>query len=161
MSPAHTADASGPDAAPTVTGFAAEERHGVTVLRYDAGPHPRALTCTAGALRAALVRSGGAPASAAVVLAPLGTDDRRLDALVTRAGHGVRGAWVTAPPVTDAVKRVMGDRVVATVDRGPLRYLTGPAVVERALLDALASGPAGAVVAPLAVSPLHELEDQA
>ena len=59
-------------------------------------------------------------------------------------------AVATARPVTDAVKQVVGGVVVATVDRGPLRWVSGPAVVRRdAVLAALAGLADDAVVEPL------------
>jgi hypothetical protein len=98
-------------------------------LRYRAGDTRTPLACTAGALRKALAA---------------------LDALDPAGAV----AFVAVVPVTDAVKRVAGGRVVGSVDRTPLRSLVGPARVPRDAIDALLAGPPpppdDAVVRPLA-----------
>lgn len=116
------------------------------VLRVGADPHARALRATVGALRAALAGTVGAH----VVLAPAG-------ATAPAAPAVDEPASATARPVTDAVKQVADGLLVRTVDRGPLRWVTTPAVVPRAALEAALAGRADDdVVEPLAlVGPLE------
>ena len=127
---------------------AAAAAAGAVVLRYRAAAHARSLRCTAAALRDAL-RDGDDAAT--VLFVPH-------DAPGEPAWIEATGAAVTLLPVTDAVKRVADGMVVATVDRTPLRYLVGPAAVDRQSIAALLAGIAdGTIVHPLAVSPLRVL----
>ncbi len=149
-SSSHPIDASGSPVAAidaVVSGFAldpAAAGHGPPVVRYDAHPHDHAWRCTVGALRAVLAPLAG---GTAVIVCPAGVAvpswaDAPLDPALDAA--------VTARAVTDAVKQVDGGLVVTTVDRAPLRWVTGPALVRRdALLAALAGHADHDVVEPL------------
>jgi hypothetical protein len=131
----HPADGSGGVARPDGT----VERFAVVAgrLRYPTGPRPTELRCTAGALRAALATLGP------VELIPF---------VPAGAGAAPDHVGVVAVPVTDAVKRVVDGRVLATVDRTALRFLVGPACVPRRALEALlAALPDDAAVHPLIV----------
>ena len=131
----HPADGSGGAAGPDGT----VERFAVVTgrLRYPTGPRPTELRCTAGALREALAALGPGEC---VLFVPEGAHDP--------ADH----PGVTAVPVTDAVKRVVEGRVVATIDRSELRFLVGPARVVRAAVESLLAGlPDDATVQPLIV----------
>lgn len=113
------------------------------VVRVAADPHPWALRATVGALRAALAAATGDH----LVLAPAGAPAPAADELPS----------ATARPVTDAVKQVADGVLVRTVERGPLRWVTAPAVVPRAALEAALAGRADDdVVEPLTlVGPLE------
>ncbi|HUG86673.1 MAG TPA: hypothetical protein VMM13_19040 [Euzebya sp.] len=115
----------------------------VLVLSYDpTGPH--GLACDAHGLRDALA---AAPADV-VVFRPRGAD---LEALLDAASACDRAhpVMATAAPVTDAVKRISGPLVVATVARTRLAWAVGPGVVDAATLQAHLPSVAGATVWPL------------
>ncbi len=117
MHPAHASQ-------PPVDAFGPGLHDGVPTLRYPAAEPARSLACTAGALRRGLA------------LLPPGD----LVALVPDGATPPDRPAVTTLPVTDAVKRVRHGLLVETVDRTPLRFLVGPAVVRRATLEALVVG---------------------
>ena len=83
-----------------------------------------------------------APTAPIVGFFPEGVDVPDVADLVSAATHALTTASIAAPlaPVTDAVKRTDGRRIVGEVDRSTLRRLQGPAfartdVVQRAVRD--------------------------
>lgn len=129
MHPAHASH-------PPVDAFGPGLHGTMPVLRYDPAGQTRVLACTAGALRRGLAML---PPGDLVALVPDGAE------LPDRPA-------VTLTPVTDAVKRVRDGLLVETVDRAPLRFLVGPAVVRRSTLERLVADADddGTVLHPLA-----------
>lgn len=117
MHPAHASQ-------PPVDAFGPGLHGALPVLRYDGAGRTRSLACTVGALRRGLALL---PPGDLVALVPDGTQPPDRPA-------------VTLVPVTDAVKRVRDGLLVGTVDRAPLRFLVGPAVVRRVTLETLVAG---------------------
>ncbi|CAN5353507.1 hypothetical protein BH23ACT9_BH23ACT9_23920 [soil metagenome] len=97
------------------------------------------------ALQAALEGVGD---EAVVIWCPADVDP----APVLRAAIGCDArtpVLATPAPVTDAIKRVEGDRVAATVDRSVLRWAVPPAAVSAEALRSLLADGAIAEVRPL------------
>ena len=102
-------------------------------------------TTTGGASRSASVRAGLAlaPGGAEIVVVhdaarPLAS--RALFARVIAAVQGGADAAVPGVAVTDTIKRVVGDRVVATVPRDDLVAVQTPQAFRRAALEAAHAG---------------------
>jgi len=149
-SPSHPIDASGSPVVAidaVVTGLAATRPTSPAdpvVVHYAGHPHDHGWRCAAGALRDVLTPL---PSGATLVVCPSSV---AVPEWATVAFDPALDALVTARPVTDAVKQVRGGVVVAPVDRSPLRWVTGPAVVRRdAVLAALAGHTDADVVEPL------------
>lgn len=107
-------------------------------------------TCDVAALRSLVA---GADVPPLVALLPQGLAPAVLDALVERATLLLADPAVAAvaafAPVTDAVKRVAGSRLVETLDRSTLRLVPGPGVVRTAALRAALAAATGTTIAPL------------
>lgn len=88
-----------------------------------------------------LVVPAGAPAPAAALVAALAA---------AVAGDGVDAA-VAVRPVTDALKRIEGDRIVGDVDRGGVLLPAGPLLVRSAPASVDAAALAGDPGVALAV----------
>ncbi|WP_370325017.1 2-C-methyl-D-erythritol 4-phosphate cytidylyltransferase [Euzebya sp.] len=86
-----------------------------------------------------------------VVLWPAARSRADLPAVVegARASVAPEVAVAALAPVTDAVKRVEGDRVVETVDRSALRRVVAPLVLHPVTARRALAAADGGVVSPL------------
>ena len=132
----------GPSSTVTVT----VDGQAVLLVRYPSrsplAAEPDPMTAAARAASRALVDHPGVDV---VGLVPVDADDATVAhvvslALVRLASHT---AVVTVRPVTDAVKRVVGDEravIAGTVDRASLRWAGGPAFIRREVLQQALAG---------------------
>ena len=115
-----------------------------TALVLQHPPYDGRLALASEPLREALASSG----AAVVLLLPGGADPTAELLVAATACHPDAQVLATPRPVVDAIKRVDGDQLAATVEREGLRWATSPAAVDRTHLDALlAASPDGGVSA--------------